>query len=285
MHRNPIPTTLYIRFLDPLAKILSSYTCLPLRLIRNHLVFYFSNLNRPPGKMGHIPQLWIRTYYALRMAFEKGYLLQYPKGDLLQHPKADTWLYLPGTDDSVLEERFKQNSSTYDSWLKESKPIGYHAQSVVRSLLDFKSFRQTKNPPTFYLASGQEVVPDAYTLTPIHAAFEVKNGLSDVWSDPRPIRNPSQDYQQILNHFQMCKQNRLIPGLIAPKLDPTFYDFAKDNNGLCFEFGFQIFHPDLVPLRDEICSNLGFCNIVVASEEPPYPSEFAPFLKWLDTIK
>ena len=279
---SPLPSRLYSRFRPAFVNILSSYVCLHFRIIRLHLVFYFANLSRPPNKMGHIQQLWIRTYYGLREAISQGHLLQYP-GD-------KNWLFLPGTNAPTLHDTFKRNSSTYKIWMERNQDIGSHSHSTIRRMLASKDFRQPKHPPTLYLESEQEVkgiTPDAFTLTPILAAFEVKNGLSDIWPDPRiidPTRR-SLDIQQILNHFQMCKEQRLHPGFIGVKFDPTFYGFAKDNNGLVFELGFQIFPPYLQTLKNVIATDLGFRNIVVVSEDPPYPPEFDPFFQWLENIK
>lgn len=232
--------------------------------------------------MGHIQQLWIRTSYALKKAISQGHLLE--------HPEDRKWLFLPGTDASALQIAFKRNSQTYRIWMERSHNIGHHSNLTIRGILTSRGFRQPKNPPTLYLQSGQqvkEINPDAFTLTPINAAFEVKNGLSDIWPDPRTIDPAwrSDDIQQILNHFQMCKEHQLYPGFIGVKFDPAFYDFAKDNDGLVFELGFQIFPPHLQTLKNVIATDLGFRNIVVASEDPPYPSEFDPFFQWLDNIK
>jgi len=231
--------------------------------------------------MGHIQQLWIRTNYALTKAVKEGHLLA--------HPQDKHWLFLPGTDSSILETAFNRNSSTYRMWTDPDRnhDIGSYSHKLIRHMLRFNGFRQPKNPPTFYLESGQEINPDAFTLTPISAAFEVKNGTSDVWTDPRTIAENlrSGDYKQILAHFQMCKEHQLYPGFIGVKFDPAFYDFANDNHGLAFQLGFQIFPPWLQPLKNAIASDLGFRNIVVASEEPPYPPEFEPFFRWLDSIK
>lgn len=280
--RGYLPPYLYNRFRSAFTYVLSSYVCLHFRIIRLHLVFYFANLSRPPGKMGHIQQLWIRTYYVLKKAISQGHLLE--------HPRDKNWLFLPDTDTSMVQTVFERNSSTYRIWMERSQDIGQHATLTIRRMLTLKGFRQPKNPPTLYLQSGQqvkEINPDAFTLTPISSAFEVKNGLSDVWPDPRLI-DPTRrfkDIQQILDHFQVCEEHQLYPGFIGVKFDPTFYTFAKDNDGLVFELGFQIFPPWLQTLKNAIATNLGFRNIVVVSEDPPYPHEFEPFFQWLDSIK
>ncbi len=212
-------------------------------------------------------------------------------GHLLEHADHN-WVYLPGTDTSTLETAYQTNSFTYKVWTETTRTqtIGFHAESVVRGILHSKTFRQPKNPPTFFLHSAQgviDVTPDAYTLTPFPAAFEVKNGLSDIWTDPTTIRQPSEDQQQILDHFEMCKQNQLRPAFIAPKVDPSFHDFASRYNGLVFELGFQILPPysPFPTLKSTIATNLGFTNIVLAAEDPPYPPELTPFLAWLDSLK
>ena len=165
-----------------------------------------------------------------------------------------------------------------------------HAMPVIRGILASKNFPQPENPPTFYLKSGQQVskvTPDAFVLAPTSTAFEIKNGLSDVWPDPTTITRRTPKQQQLLDHFEVCKQNHLRPGLIAVKVDPLFYDFANTYNGLVFELGFQIFPPyspfDIY--KNAIATDLGFKNIVLASEDPPYPREFNPFLNWLDKLK
>lgn len=277
-----LPSGLYRRFRPAFTNILSSYVCLHFRIIRLHLVFYFANLSRPPEKMGHIQQLWIRTNYVLKKAISNGHLLE--------HPEDRKWLFLPGTDASALQNAFKRNSQTYRIWMERSHNIGHHCNLTIRGILTSKGFRQPKNPPTLYLDLEQqvkEITPDAFTLAPINTAFEVKNGLSDIWPDPRTIDPAwrSDDIQQILNHFQMCKQHHLFPGFIGVKFDPAFYDFAKDNDGLVFELGFQIFPPHLQTLKNVIATDLGFRNIVVVSKDPPYPPKFAPFFEWLDNIK
>lgn len=284
-----LPAKLYNRFHPAFTKVLSKYICLPFRIIRNHLVFYYPNLSRRPGKMGHIEQLWIRTYYALKQAISQGDLREYPKED----PKDPLWVYLPGTDTSTLTTAYQVKSFTYNLWTAgpRNAQIGDHAAKVIRGILASKNFPQPENPPTFYLKSGQQVnkvTPDAFFLAPTATAFEIKDGLSDVWPDPTKIKTRrTEDQQQILDHFEMCKQNHLRPGLIAVKVDPLFYDFANTYNGLVFELGFQIFPPyspfDIY--KNTIATDLGFKNIVPASEDPPYPPEFNPFLDWLDKLK
>jgi hypothetical protein len=280
----PLPKKLYKRFLNAFTQVLSQHICLHKRIIRLHLVFYASNLNRPPNKRGYIEQLWIRTYYALKQAISRG--------DLIEHPDDPHWVYLPGTDIPTLTTAFQQKSFTYNLWTDpdRSQQMGMHAISVIRGVLAFKNFPQPKNPPVCYLKSGateSEVTPDAFILAPTSTAFEIKDGLSDVWPDPTRITRRSVDQQQLLDHFEMCKQNNLRPGLIAVKVDPLFYDFSNRYNGLVFELGSQIFPPyspfDIY--KNTIATDLGFKNIVLASEDPPYPQEFNPLLNWLDKLK
>ena len=275
------PYHLYRRFRPAFSYILSSYTCLHFRILRLHLSFYFSNLSRSRAKSGHIPLLWARSYYALKKAIDRG--------DLLQFPDDKDWLYLPGTDYTTLEHSFIRNSSTYRMWVSRNQAIGDHCHSVLRRMLSHAGFRQTRITPTFFLDTGDEVIPDTYTLTPIRSSFELKNGLSEIWSDPCQI-DPnrlkySDDYIQILNHFKMCKQNQIIPGFIGVKFDPSFYDFASHSNGLCFELGFQVFPPHLAHYVPAIAADLGFKNIVVVPQDPPFPTECSSFLQWLEDIK
>lgn len=278
MNTSPFPSRLYKRFHPAFTEILSSYPCLHRRIVRLHLYLYYPNLSRSPGKMGHIEQLWIRSHYALNEAIARG--------DLVQHHKDEHWLHLPDSDPSLVDAVFDWNHSIYNIWSREkSREIGSHSHEVIRHILDSKDFRQPVSRTTFRLGSGRIIEPDAFTLAPLRAAYEVKNGLSDFWSDPRKIKGLSEDYQQIVNPFQNCKEYSLTPVFIAVKLDPTFYDYTRDNNGLCFELGFQIFPPYLEHLRDSIASSLGFRNIVVVPEDPPYPFELDPFLCWLDTVK
>ena len=279
----PLSKSLYNRLHNAFTKVLSEHICLHRSMLRTHLVFYASNLNRPPPKKGYIQQLWIRTYYALKQAISQG--------DLREHPNDPHWVYLPGTDTSTLTTAYQVKSFTYNLWKGQliSQKLGMHAMPVIRGILASKNFPQPENPPTLYLKSGQQVskvTPDAFLLAPTSTAFEIKNGLSDVWPDPTTItrRTPK---QQLLDHFEVCKQNHLRPGLIAVKVDPLFYDFANTYNGLVFELGFQIFPPyspfDIY--KNAIATDLGFKNIVLASEDPPYPREFNPFLNWLDKLK
>ncbi len=281
----PLSKSLYNRFHNAFTKVLSEHICRPKPHIRSHLVFYYPNLSRPPGKRGYIKQLWIRTNYALDQAVSKG--------DLREHPNEPRWVYLPGTDTSTLTTAYQVKSFTYNLWKYGdfSKKIGDHAAKVIRGILASKNFPQPKNPLVLSLKSGQqvsEVHPDAFILAPTSTAFEIKNGLSDVWPDPTTIKiNRTKAQQQLLDHFEVCKQNHLRPGLIAVKVDPLFYDFANTYNGLVFELGFQIFPPyspfDIY--KNAIATDLGFKNIVLASEDPPYPPEFIPFLNWLDKLK
>ena len=280
-----LPAKLYNRFHNAFTKVLSEHICLHLRIIRLHLVFYYPNLSRPLGKMGYIKQLWIRTNYALNQAIAQGHLLQ--------HPDDPHWFFLPDTDPTTLLTSFKRNSSIYRIWVDQNRSheIGLHANSVIRGILASRNFPQPKNPLVLSLKSGQqvsEVTPDAFILAPTSTAFEIKDGLSDVWPDPtKIITYRSHAQQQILDHFEVCKQNHLRPGLIAVKVDPLFYDFANAYNGLVFELGFQIFpsYPPFDLYKNAIATDLGFKNIVLASEDPPYPREFNAFLNWLDKLK
>ena len=281
----PLPKSLYKRFQNAFTKVLSEHICLHKTMIRQHLVFYASNLNRPRTKKGYIEQLWIRTYYALEQAVSQG--------DLREHPDNPHWVYLPGTDTSTLTTAYQVKSFTYNLWKDgdRSHEMGMHAAKVIRGILASKNFPQPKNPPTLYLKSGQqvsEVTPDVFLLAPTSTAFEVKDGISDVWPDPTKIKaRRTLSQQQLLDHFEVCKQNHVRPGLIAVKVDPLFYDFANTYNGLVFELGFQIFPPyspfDIY--KNTIATDLGFKNIVLASEDPPYPLEFNPFLNWTDKLK
>lgn len=283
-HQYPLPKSLFNRFYNAFTKVLSQYICLHKRILRLHLVFYASNLNRSPPKKGYIEQLWIRTYYALNQALSQQYLIE--------HPTDPHWVYLPGTDISTLMTAYQRNSFTYNLWTRQDRSyqMGMHANSVIRGILAFKNFPQPKTPPTFQLKSSQqisEVTPDAFFLAPTPTAFEIKDGLSDIWPDPTTITRRSYKQQQLLDHFEMCKQNHLRPGLIAVKVDPLFYDFANTYNGLVFELGFQIF-PPYSPFdihKNAIATDLGFKNIVLASEDPPYPREFNHFLNWLNKLK
>jgi len=106
-----------------------------------------------------------------------------------------------------LNNKYRSNSHIYRIWVEHSRDIGDYSHNLIRRMLRSRGFRQPRNIPTFFLDSGLEILPDAYTLTPLHAAFEAKNGLSEIWSDPRyidPRRLPRTEYPQIINHFEMC---------------------------------------------------------------------------------
>ena len=274
------PYYLYRRFIPSIRRILSTHVCLHFRIVRLHLCFYFSNLSRPRNKMGHIPFLWLRTYYALKKAVIRG--------DILEYPSDTEWLYLPNTGPSLLDSKYRSHSHTYRIWVSHSRDIGDYTHALISRMLRETDFRLPKTTPSFYLDSGEQISPDAYTLTPIHAAFEVKDGLSEIWSDPRgihPRRMQRTEYPQIINHFEMCRQNNLIPAFIGVKFDPSFYDFVSDNNGVCFELGFQIFSPSIAHIIPVIASDLGFTNIVSIPEDPPYPAECSNLFHWFDSIK
>ena len=92
------------------------------------------------------------------------------------------------TDTSILDSKYRADNHTYRIWISHSKDIGDYTHALIRRMLRETNFRLPKSSPTFFLDTGLEIAPDAYTLTPIHSAFEIKNGLSELKSATKPIK-------------------------------------------------------------------------------------------------
>ena len=89
-----------------------------------------------------------------------------------------------------------------------------------------------------------------------------KNVTSDVFIDPDKIERPTEIYWKLRGSFQFCSKTRVIPILIVPFIDGSFYCFDDKHKGLHCQTYLQLFNPENDDLRRAVKELLKFGNVM-----------------------
>ena len=216
----------------------------------------------------HIP--WIETSDMI------DYLLG--SGILCSVSGNEGWLTLPEHMDVNGEFRgdhqreFERRKEICDAWRDASQTLGYHAEEIIRK--EFVDAGYAVQKVTFKLPARipsveRHIEIDAFCLKDKwHLGVEVKNVTSDVFLDPDKIRRKTAIYRAIDRHFDFCSTSNIIPVLIAPFIDGSFYCLDDRHKGLHCQTLLQFFNPENEELCNQIKEVLKFGNVRVVEEAP-----------------
>ena len=194
-------------------------------------------------------------------------------------PHKETWLtvldYLDAGGQFLGEHReeFEKREGIYTNWVNQSQKLGYYAEKLFQDA--FLDAGYSVQKVTFRVPAGVSdvlsghVEIDAYCVKGRwHLGVQVKNITSDVFIDPSKIRRPTEIYKKIVRQFEFCSRNGIIPILIAPFIDGSFYCFDDRHKGLHCQTFLQLFNPENRALCDAIRNVLKFGNVKVVKELP-----------------
>ena len=109
-------------------------------------------------------------------------------------------------------------------------------------------------------SNGKERVEiDAFCVSDnLKLGVQIKNVVSDEFTDPKSIRNPSKVYNQLTKQFNCCYKRGIIPVLVAPFVNKRFYNFSKRYKGLHCRTNLQFLSPKYAELCSDVKNVLGF---------------------------
>lgn len=270
---------LFERILPFLLNEVKRQTIIHKRVVRLNILCY-TDLKVSPANPTYIPHLWIMLFYAIGRAIKLGHIAEYQQDD--------HWLHLPDAAPADVSSAFETKRHTYNLWTgRASDEAAGHAEQVIRAI--FKEHAYRLPPNKFELehpSTGEICVPDVFTFAPVQTGGEIKNISSDVISDPRPlVGKPKQDlHTRIDRHFRLCAANGIHPLLIAPRVDPSFVEYASQYKGLHCEMLYQLMPPHHATLCKAIEDDLLFKHVLAVDSEPPFPPELEPLINWVHLL-
>lgn len=204
-------------------------------------------------------------------------------------PDSKSWLTIPEYLDSGgqlidgVKDEFKARKMVYDEWNEKSQSLGIYAEELVRRAFADSGYSVRK--AIFEVFHGIEdrgigqVEIDAYCVKDtLRLGVQVKNGTSEVFIDPNKIRRPTEIYSELIRQFDYCSRNAIVPILISPFIEGSFYCFDDQHRGLHCQTFLQLFNPENETLCKQIREILKFGNVRVVTELPPNVT------RWIDNI-
>jgi len=216
---------------------------------------------------------WIDTKDMVEYLLRRGLLREVKDNEL--------WLALPkylddeGQIREAYEEEFRVKREIYNKWNEAASSAGYYAEDIFKEA--FMDAGYSCQKVVFDCPDG--VLPDSSRKVEIdifcvkgewHLGVQVKNVTSDIFVNPNIIRKPSDLYKALLREFTFCSRNKIIPILVAPFIEGSFYVFDDLHRGLHCQTYLQIFKPEQESLQNDIKETLHFGNIRCVSEVPPH---------------
>jgi len=205
------------------------------------------------------------------------YCLQ--SGRLREIRRENGWMappkYLDGSGEvrGMYYDIFERKKKVHDEWVDMSQKLGYFAEEIIREALRDEGYVTQQMTfqvsDDFFDDGSRHVQIDAYCLSPeLNLGVEVKNVTSDVYINPDIIKRPNDDYKQLIKRFHFCTTYKIVPILVAPFIDGSFYVFNDMHKGLLCRTLNQWFSSDMDVLSDEISREFNFGNIEAISEAP-----------------
>jgi hypothetical protein len=171
----------------------------------------------------------------------------------------------------------------YDEWNLKSQSLGIYAEELFRRAFADAGYLVRKE--LFEVIHGLEdprmgqVEIDAYCVKDaLRLGVQVKNVTSEVFIDPNKIRRPSEIYLKLIRQFDYCSRNGIVPILISPFIEGSFYCFDDQHGGLHCQTYLQLFNPENETLCRQIKEILRFGNVRVVEEVPSH------ITRWIDKI-
>lgn len=176
-------------------------------------------------------------------------------------------------------DEFEKKKDVYDRWVRASSSAGYYAEELVKDAFIDVGYSAKKVlfqcPEGFFPDFSREVEIDVFCVkSKWHLGVQVKNVTSDVFINPGIIERPSKLYRFLMNEFDFCSRNRIIPVLIAPFVDSSFYVFNDQHKGLHCQTFLQLFEPEKEGLCNEVKDILHFGNLKSVSELPGHVKDW-----------
>lgn len=183
-----------------------------------------------------------------------------------------SWLYLSSTPISQVENVYNVKSPIRRQWEQTAHMSGHWWEDIIRDAFQQNGYHVEPKEVRIPLQGDPDVDSveiDVFVCKPLPLGITVKNKLSDVYYDPSLIQIKSDDHIDIDRHFNACQQNQIIPILIAPQIDNSFYHYQKSYQGLFFRTLFQFLPSDSAPLCVEIRNHFRFAHVTAISAPPP----------------
>jgi hypothetical protein len=233
--------------------------------------------------------LRLRSYLYLKIPWFStstawDYLLR-DNSDYCLIPGNNQWItrkeYL-GADGNLLDnhkEIFDTKQKIYAQWVNACQPLGKYAEQIYREAFSSSGYSVKKIRLPVSIGSKELLEIDAYCVNEkLQLGVQIKNGTSEVFTDPKTIRNPPLVYHQLTKQFKYCSQNDIIPILIAPFINKRFYNFTKRYKGLHCQTYLQLFSPEYSDLHYAVKNTLKFRNVKLVTEATEHVKD------WINSI-
>lgn len=173
------------------------------------------------------------------------------------------------------QEIFEEKKQIYDQWVSASLPLGYYAEEIYLDAFNEAGYSAEKVKLPLSSNSKEKIEIDIYGAKDgLEVGTQVKNVTSEVFIDPKMIRNPPSVYGQLTKQFGYCSQNGIVPILVAPFINKRFYNFTKRYSGLHCQTYLELFSPEYAELCSAVKKILKFGNVRVVTEAPQHVKEW-----------
>jgi hypothetical protein len=177
-----------------------------------------------------------------------------------------------GSDGKLLDEYqevFDQKKQIHDAWVNASIDLGFYAERIYLEAFNKAGYSPKKVELPISPGSEEKVEIDVLGAKDnCQIGAQVKNVISEVFHNPGMVRSAPAIYQEITQQFECCSNYGIIPILIAPFINGSFYCFTKKYNGLHCQTYLQLFDPGHESLCNAIKKTLKFGNVRTVTEAP-----------------
>lgn len=213
---------------------------------------------------------WIETNDMIDYLITRGIVREVKDNQIWLAPPE----YLDGVGqlgDEYVEE-FRRKKNVYDRWNAETATAGYYAEKIVKDAFVDAGYSAQK---IVFDSSDGKVEIDAYCMKEKwHLGVQVKNITSDVIINPGFVKVKSDLYKVLVRQFDFCSNQRIVPILMAPFIESSFYVFDDMHRGLHDQTLLQFFPPGKEDLCKDIREILHFGNVRTVAEIPQYIREW-----------
>lgn len=167
---------------------------------------------------------------------------------------------------------YNQKKSMYNEWMAITEESGYYAEQVYKTAFEKAGYKveQGKHFPITdeYQDHIQIDLLCRNTDLNLELGVQVKNTVGEVFHNPFMFKKKSRIYYQLQKQFTYCFNKGIIPILIAPFINRSFYGFSNRYLGLHCQTYLQIIDPKYSKIADNIHNSLHFGSIRATQTAP-----------------
>jgi hypothetical protein len=204
------------------------------------------------------------------------------------------WYRLPRVQEEKLDKARERNVPVFRAWTGALPPGAGHAEHLWRKafalegwvVADRPMIVECPSPDDGDAAHAEKHEIDVYATLPLEGhiiACEVRNGPGEGWVGPDVVRDwkLTRAQRNIRHHFSAMAQLGLTPMLAAPYVDPSFYYFQYQFEGVHARYLYHVFDPKDAEVAQSIRETFRIGHVWAESDPP---NAFRAFVRRLPSI-